>query len=72
MAFRKSCRLCEDDVELVDYKDAELLGHYISDRGKILPRRATGACSRHQKQVAEAIKRARFLALVPYIKEYHR
>lgn len=72
MAFRKSCNLCEDDVEIVDYKDANLLDRYLTDRGKILPRRATGACSRHQKQVAEAVKRARFLALVPYIKNYHR
>lgn len=72
MAFRKSCSLCEDDVEIVDYKDANLLDRYLTDRGKILPRRATGACSRHQKQVAEAVKRARFLALVPYIKNYHR
>lgn len=72
MAFRKSCSLCEDKVELVDYKDANLLDRYLTDRGKILPRRATGACSRHQKQVAEAVKRARFLALIPYIKNYHR
>lgn len=72
MAFRKSCNLCEDKVEVVDYKDANLLDRYLTDRGKILPRRATGACSRHQKQVAEAVKRARFLALIPYIKNYHR
>ncbi len=72
MAFRKSCDLCEDKVEVVDYKDANLLDRYLTDRGKILPRRATGACSRHQKQVAEAVKRARFLALIPYIKNYHR
>lgn len=72
MAFQKSCSLCEDDVEQVDYKDADLLDRYLTDRGKILPRRATGACTRHQRQVAEAVKRARFLALVPYIKNYHR
>lgn len=71
MAFRKPCRLCEKKVELVDYKDDRLLGRYISDRGKILPRRATGACARHQRQLARAIKRARFLALIPYIKGYH-
>lgn len=72
MAFRKSCSLCEDKVERVDYKDADLLDRYLTDRGKILPRRATGACSRHQKQVAQAVKRARYLALIPYIKNYHR
>lgn len=70
MAFRKPCRLCEKKVERVDYKDDRTLGRYISDRGKILPRRATGACARHQRQLATAIKRARFLALVPYIKGY--
>lgn len=72
MAFRKSCDLCDDDVETVDYKDSDLLDRYLTDRGKILPRRATGACTRHQRQVAEAVKRARFLALIPYIKNYHR
>lgn len=72
MAFQKSCSLCEDDVEIVDYKDPELLDRFLTDRGKILPRRATGACSRHQKQLSSAIKRARFLALIPYIKNYHR
>lgn len=71
MAFRKSCRLCERKVEKVDYKDDRTLNRFISDRGKILPRRATGACARHQRQLATAIKRARFLALVPYIKGYH-
>lgn len=72
MAFQKSCSLCEDDVEVVDYKDPELLDRFLTDRGKILPRRATGACSRHQKQISSAIKRARYLALIPYIKNYHR
>jgi small subunit ribosomal protein S18 len=72
MAFRKSCDLCEDDVEQLDYKDADRLDRFLTDRGKILPRRATGACSRHQKQVATAVKRARYLALIPYIKNYHR
>ncbi len=71
MAFRKSCSLCDDEVEQVDYKDGDLLERYITDRGKILPRRATGACSMHQSQLATAVKRARFLALVPYIKSYH-
>lgn len=71
MAFRKSCRLCDRKVEQVDYKDEKLLERFITDRGKILPRRATGACSRHQRQLATAIKRARFLALIPYIKGYY-
>lgn len=69
-AFRKACRLCERKIEHLDYKDERLLGRFISDRGKILPRRATGMCARHQRQLARAVKRARFLALVPYIKGY--
>lgn len=72
MAFRKSCTLCEDDVERVDYKDAELLERYITERGKILPRRATGACARHQSQLSTAVKRARYLALVPYLERSRR
>lgn len=72
MAFRKSCDLCEEEIEQVDYKDADRLDRFLTDRGKILPRRATGACSRHQSQLATAVKRARYLALIPYIKNYHR
>ena len=55
----------------VDYKDERTLDRYISDRGKILPRRATGTCARHQRGVAAAIKRARYLALLPYIRGYY-
>lgn len=71
MAFRKVCRLCERKIERLDYKEERLLGRFISDRGKILPRRATGMCARHQRQLATAVKRARFLALIPYLKGYH-
>lgn len=71
MAFRKVCRFCEGKIARVDYKDEYTLNRYISDRGKILPRRATGTCARHQRQMAEAIKRARYLALLPYIRGYH-
>lgn len=71
MAFRKACRFCEGKIAQVDYKDEQTLDRYISDRGKILPRRATGTCARHQRQVATAIKRARYLALLPYIRGYH-
>ena len=70
-AFRKVCRFCEDDLERVDYTDEHMLSRFISDRGKILPRRATGTCARHQRQLAMAIKRARFLAILPYIKGYY-
>ncbi len=64
---RKSCSFCMDDVEYVDYKDVGRLRRFLSDRGKILPRRVTGTCSRHQRQLSKTIKRARFMALLPYV-----
>jgi small subunit ribosomal protein S18 len=66
---RKSCPYCRDKVEQVDYKDLGMLRRFISDRGKIRSRRITGACRRHQSQVARAVKRARELALLPYVAE---
>ena len=63
---RKSCHFCKDKVEEVDYKNANALRRYISEKGKIRSRRITGACRRHQNQVAVAIKRAREMALLPY------
>jgi small subunit ribosomal protein S18 len=63
---RKSCFLCKDKVAEVDYKNVNLLRRYMSDRGKIRNRRMTGACRKHQRQVALAIKRAREMALLPY------
>ena len=69
--LRKVCKLCERGIARVDYKDEHLLSRFITDRGKILPRRATGSCARHQRQIATAIKRGRYLALLPYIRDYH-
>jgi small subunit ribosomal protein S18 len=66
---RKSCPYCREKVEQVDYKDVSMLRRFISDRGKIRSRRISGACRRHQSQVARAIKRARELALLPYVAE---
>ena len=63
---RKVCQFCVDKVEHIDYKDTAKLRKYISDRAKILPRRMTGTCAMHQRQLTEAIKRARHLALLPY------
>lgn len=62
---RKYCQGCKDD-SYVDYKDTRLLRKYVTDRGKIKPRRVTGACTQHQHVVAVAIKRAREMALMPY------
>jgi small subunit ribosomal protein S18 len=64
---RKVCRFCADKVDLIDYKDVKLLQSYIPERGKILPRRLSGSCAIHQRMLAEAIKRARNIALIPYV-----
>jgi small subunit ribosomal protein S18 len=66
---RKSCPYCKDKVEQVDYKDIATLRRFISERGKIRSRRISGACRRHQNQVARAVKRARELALLPYVSD---
>ncbi len=66
---RKPCLFCKDKVEQVDYKDVATLRKFVSERGKIRSRRITGACRRHQNQVATAVKRARELALLPYVNE---
>ncbi len=66
---RKPCPYCKDKIEQVDYKDVGALRRFISERGKIRSRRITGACRRHQSQVARAVKRARELALLPYVAE---
>jgi len=66
---RKVCSFCAEKVEHIDYKQAEKLRRFITERGKILPRRITGNCSRHQRQVTIAIKRARQMALLPYTAE---
>ena len=64
---RKVCAFCVDKVESIDYKDAAKLKRYLSERSKILPRRTTGTCAMHQRQLTEAIKRARQVALLPYV-----
>lgn len=62
----KFCYYCVEKQEKVDYKDAEKLRKYVSERGKIIPRRVTGNCAKHQRLLTEAIKRARYMALLPY------
>ncbi len=63
---RKVCRFCADSNLKIDYKDPKLLSHFITERGKIIPRRISGNCARHQRQITLAIKRARNIALLPY------
>lgn len=70
MARRKSCYFCETPRAVIDYKDPHMLDRFTNDRGKILPRRASGTCARHQRQLSTAIKRGRFLALVSYLPDH--
>jgi small subunit ribosomal protein S18 len=69
---RKVCQFCVDHVREIDYKDAQRLRRYLSDRGKIEPRRKTGTCAKHQRRLAIALKRARVMALLPYTSEHVR
>jgi small subunit ribosomal protein S18 len=64
---KKVCRFCEDPNVAIDYKNPDLLVRFITDRGKILPRRITGTCAKHQRHLARAIKRARTIALLPFV-----
>ena len=66
---RKVCAFCVDKVTEIDYKDVGKLRKYISERAKILPRRVTGTCAKHQRQLTGAIKRARVIALLPYVSD---
>ena len=66
---KKVCMFCVDRVETIDYKDVALLRKFISERAKILSRRTTGTCARHQRELTTAIKRARHIALLPYIND---
>ena len=64
---KRPCRFCSEKVAHVDYKDLERIGRYVTDRGKIIPSRLTGTCAWHQRVLTRAIKRARFMALLPYV-----
>ncbi len=69
---RKVCSFCVDKVKSIDYKDTAKLSHYISERGKIEPRRMTGTCAKHQRALAMSIKRARLIAILPFTAEHSR
>ena len=66
---RKVCKFCADGIEYIDYKDVKLLQQYILEHAKILPRRISGTSARHQRMLTDAIKRARHLALLPFVSE---
>ena len=69
---KRICFFCRDKVTSIDYKDPAKFGRYVSDRAKIEPRRRTGTCARHQRMLAKSIKRARHLALLPFVPEHVR
>ncbi|NLP05381.1 30S ribosomal protein S18 [Candidatus Fermentibacteria bacterium] len=69
---KRKCRFCVSSDAVISYKNERLLGRYVSDRGKIVPRRVSGNCARHQRAIARAIKVARFLAIIPYVREHFR
>ena len=66
---KKVCSFCQDKIEYIDYKQYDKLSKFVTDRGKILPRRITGNCAQHQRQLTRAIKRARLVALLPFTAE---
>ena len=66
---KKICNFCAEKTEVIDYKDVIKLRKYVSERSKILPRRITGTCAKHQRQLTVAVKRARTLALIPYVSD---
>jgi small subunit ribosomal protein S18 len=68
---RKVCRFCRGDTS-IDYKDEGILRRLVTEHGKIIPRRVSGVCAKHQRQVATAVKRARYLAILPYVGKRYR
>ena len=69
---KKICRFCENGIMWIDYKDEKLLSRFITEQGKIIPRRISGTCSRHQRMLNTAIKRARIMAILPFVTETPR
>ncbi|HEX67613.1 MAG TPA: 30S ribosomal protein S18 [bacterium] len=65
---KRVCRFCQKGIKEIDYKDVETLSQFITERGKILPRRITGCCAKHQRMLARAIKNARIAALLPFVR----
>jgi small subunit ribosomal protein S18 len=66
---KRSCNFCADNVKVIDYKQHEMLSRYVNEFGRIRPRRQTGTCAKHQRALAVAIKRARHIALLPFVDE---
>lgn len=69
---RKVCRFCENKIDYVDHKDERILRRFVTERGKMVPRRISGNCAIHQRKLTRAIKRARILAIMPFVSESYR
>jgi small subunit ribosomal protein S18 len=69
MRTKKICRFTQNDIKYIDYKDVKLLQRYVTEQGKIIPKRITGTSSKYQRELAIAIKRARHMALMPYVSD---
>jgi len=67
-ARKRVCRFCADKTRIIDYKDVKMIESFIKERGRILPARSSGNCAKHQRQLARAVKQARFIALAPYVR----
>jgi small subunit ribosomal protein S18 len=67
---RKECKFCQEKAKFINYKDDKKLRHFMTERGKIVPRRISGNCAKHQRMLTDAIKQARHLALLPFISEH--
>ncbi|MCK4301448.1 MAG: 30S ribosomal protein S18 [candidate division Zixibacteria bacterium] len=72
MRRRKICRFCENKIDYVDYKDDRLLRRFVNERGKMIPRRVSGNCAKHQRKLTKAIKRARVMAIMAFASESFR
>lgn len=69
---KRVCNFCKENVEYIDFKDDRKLFRYLTEQGKIIPRHTSGTCAKHQRQLASAIKRARHLALIPFVTDFSR
>lgn len=69
---KRVCNFCKDSVEYIDFKDDRKLFRYLTEQGKIIPRHTSGTCAKHQRQLARAVKRARHLALIPFVTDFSR
>lgn len=69
---KRMCRFCENKISVIDYRDERLLRRFVTERGKIIPRRISGTCARHQRVLTISIKRARHLAILPYVAETYK